>query len=103
MDITRNEPAEIVGILPSASAASFMEQKADAVHMLENSRALRTWRVARQSPHLNVFRSAVLVEATQLRHLSPVNLRPRKTQLFLKGLFPHPAIAVFAQHQPHHA
>src|SRR5258708_5590498 len=99
MNITRNEAAEIVGILSRASAASFMEEKADAVHMLENSRALRTWRVARKSPHLNVFRSAVLVEATQLRHLSPVNLRHRKTQLFLKGLFQHADIAVFAEHQ----
>src|SRR6267154_1063131 len=99
MDVTRNEAAEIVGILSRASAASFVQQKADAIHTLENSRALQTWRVARQSPRLNVFRSAVLVEASQLRHLSPVNLRHRKAQLFLKGLLHYGDVAVFTEHQ----
>src|SRR5260370_1207436 len=99
MDITRNEPAEIVGILPRASAASFVQQKADAIHTLENSGALRTWRFARQSPRLNVSCSAVLVEASKLGPLSPVNLRPRKAQLSLKGLFQYADFAVFTEHQ----
>ena len=79
MDVTRNEPAEIVGILPRTSAASFMQQKAYAIHMPENSGRLRTCRVTRQSARLDLFRSAVLIEASQLRHLPPVNLRRCKT------------------------
>src|SRR5713226_7663748 len=55
MDVARNESAEIVGILPRASAAPFMQQKADAIHVLENSGALRTWRVTCKSPRLDLF------------------------------------------------
>src|SRR5260370_36317648 len=78
-----------------------MQQKADAINILEDSGRLRTWSVNNQSARCDLRRSAILIKLCQLRHLPAVNLRRCKTQLFLKSLFQDADVVVFAEHERH--
>ena len=99
MDVARDQSTKIVGILPGSSAASFVQQKPDAVQVFENSGTLRARRVSRQRVGLDLFGSPTRIEPRQLRHLPPIDLWRGKTQLLFKRLFEHADVAIFAEDQ----
>ena len=99
MDVARDQSAKIVGIFPRSSAAPFVQQKPDAVHVFENPGTLRARRVLRQRARLDLLAPAIRIEPRQLRHLPPIDLWRSKTQLLFKRLLQYPDVPVFAEHQ----
>ena len=99
MDVARDQPAKIVGILPRPPATPFVQQKPDAVHVFENPGTLRARRVFRQHARLDLFAPAIRIQPRQLRHLPSIHLWRGETQLLFKRLLQHPDVPVFAEHQ----
>src|SRR6266850_3512859 len=78
-----------------------MQQELDAVNVFEDRTTGRS--VDLRSPNLvdDFARPAFLVKPRQCRHLLAIHLWRGESQLFLKCLFEHADVSVFAKYQRH--
>src|SRR6266480_2786830 len=74
VNVSGDQTTKVIGILSRATAAAFMEEELDAIHVLPD----------------------------QLGHLLAIKLRPGKAQLFLKCLLEIENIPVFTKNQRHY-
>src|SRR3954468_1170344 len=101
MNVARQQPAQIIGILTGSTAAAFMQKESDAINILKDSllggrrRLLRDPMISRWSQFL------FAIESGKFRNLAPVQLRSGKSKLFFESLFQHLNILVFAENQRH--
>src|ERR1700687_3681224 len=102
MEITRNQPAEIVAIFSSSPASALMHEEFDAIDILENPRLGADLHICFRPLPIDLIQLALLVESDQFSDLPPVNLRRSKAQLLFKRLFQDFNIAVLAENQRHH-
>ena len=76
-----------------------MEEKLDAIDVLEQSRARWVFGRFRRAMTLYLIKPALAVQFDKFRDLAAVNLRRRKSQFLLKSLFQSFDITVFAKDQ----
>ena len=102
VDVSRNQPAQIVGVFTGAAAPAFMQQELDAVDVLKHAGALRLGAISGGAASPRGIQFAFPIELRQFGHLPAIDLRRRKTQLFFKGLLQNADVSVLTKDQRNH-
>src|SRR5438552_5858251 len=102
VNVSGDQPTKVIGILPRATAAAFMEEELDAIHIPEDSTRVSLLSLFLRRTVLDLRRLALPVLPDQLGHLLAIKLRPGKAQLFLKCLLEIENIPVFTKNQRHY-
>src|SRR5215831_3958741 len=101
MNVSRQQPAKIVGVFTRSAAAAFVKQKANSIHILEQ--APRSCAGARAAFwQSEVIQFPLAIQFGQFGNLVTIKLRSSEPQFFFECLLQDLDVLVLAENEWHH-
>ena len=99
VNVTGDEPAEIVGIFARSAASAVVQQKTNAVDIVEQPAALGECRFCGLSKGIDPFRLTFPIQFCQFANLAAVGLGCRESQFLFERLLQDLNVLVLTKNQ----